>query len=142
MTARGSRNNNPGNIEKAKNGATWSGEVWPGDDKRFCTFQSMAWGCRAIMRTLRTYHKLHGLETVEEIVGRWAPSNENNTQSYALHVASDIGRATDERIHFDDDPTYYLAIAKAIARHECGPDAETISSDVWEEAYKLAEPLT
>ena len=141
MTARGIRNNNPGNIEKAKNGATWSGEVWPGDDKRFSTFQSMAWGCRAIMRILRTYHKGHGLQTVEEIVGRWAPSNENNTQSYALHVASAIGRATDERIPFDDDPTYYLAIAKAIARHECGADAETISSDVWEEAYKLASPL-
>ena len=142
MTVRGIRNNNPGNIEKAKNGATWSGEVWPGDDKRFCPFHSMAWGCRAILRTLRPYPKLHGLETVEEIVGRWAPSNENNTQSYALHVASAIGRATDERIPFDDDPTYYLAIAKAIARHECGPDAETISSDVWEEAYTLAEPFT
>lgn len=142
MTARGIRNRNPGNLEKDKKGPVWSGEVWPGDDKRFCTFQSMAWGCRAIMRTLRTYHKGHGLQTVEEIVGRWAPSNENDTKSYALHVASSIGRSIDERIPFDDDPTYYLAIAKAIARHECGPDAETISSDVWEEAYKLAEPLT
>lgn len=141
MTARGIRNNNPGNIEKNKWQPTWAGEVWPSEDKRFCTFQSMAWGCRAILRTLRTYHKLHGLETVEQIIGRWAPSNENDTKSYALHVASAIGRSTDERIPFDDDPTYYLAIARAIARHECGPDAETISSDVWEEAYKLAEPL-
>ena len=69
-------------------------------------------------------------------------SAENDTSSYALHVASAIGRAVDERIPFDDDPTYYLAIAKAIARHECGADAELISSDVWEEAYKMASPLS
>lgn len=140
MTARGIRNKNPGNLKKAAS-PTWHGEIWPGTDERFCQFETMAHGCRAIMRTLRTYHKLHGLETVEEIVGRWAPSNENDTRSYALHVASAIGRSIDERIPFDDDPTYYLAIAKAIARHECGPDAETISSDVWEEAYKRASPL-
>lgn len=111
MTARGICNKNPGNIEKSKTGITWAGEVWPGEDKRFCTFQSMAWGCRAIIRILRTYHKLHGLQTFEEIVGRWAPSKENDTKSYALHVASAIGRSVDEWIPFDDDPTYYLVIA-------------------------------
>lgn len=139
MTARGIRLRNPGNLERTSE--VWHGEIRPGADERFCEFETMAHGCRAIMRTLRTYHKLHGLETVEEIVGRWAPSNENDTTSYALHVASAIGRAVDERIPFDDDPTYYLAIAKAIARHECGADAELISSDVWEEAFKMASPL-
>lgn len=69
MTARGIRNKNPGNLEKASS-PTWHGEVWPGTDERFCQFETLAHGCRAIMRTLCTYHKLHGLETVQDIVGR------------------------------------------------------------------------
>lgn len=139
MTARGMRNLNPGNLEKTQ--VVWQGEIRPGGDERFCEFESLIMGCRALIKTLVTYHTKHGCSTVRSIIERWAPSNENDTRSYALHVASAIGRSIDERIPFDDDPTYYLAIAKAIARHECGPDAEMISSDVWEEAYKLASPL-
>lgn len=134
-TARGMRNRNPGNIEKSA--AKWQGEI-DGDDDRFCTFESMAYGCRALIKTLMTYHEKHGLSTVEEIVGRWAPASENDTRSYVLSVASAISRAPDEAIPFGADPSYYLAVAKAIARHECGADAEAISSDVWEEAGKLA----
>lgn len=136
-TARGLRNRNPGNLEKGKT-KVWQGEIFPGQDERFCTFESMVWGCRALIKTLRTYREKHGLSTVGEMIGRWAPASENNTRSYALHVSSAIGRGIDERIPFDLDGTYYLAMAKAIARHECGIDAETIESDVWEEAYKLA----
>ena len=43
--ARGIRNNNPGNIRK--DGSVWRGEV-AGPDKSFKTFETMAWGIRAI----------------------------------------------------------------------------------------------
>ncbi len=137
MTARGIRLNNPGNIE-AGNSAVWQGEVWPSSDDRFCEFESMAYGCRALIRTLMTYHKTHHLDTVRQIINRWAPPSENNTSAYMKHVASAIGRDVDETIPFDTDPTYFLAIAKVIARHENGLDAMSINSDVWEEAAKLA----
>ncbi len=137
MTARGIRLKNPGNLEAGEY-RVWDGEVWPSSDSRFCEFESMAYGCRALLRTLRTYHGVHGLSTVREIIERWAPSSENDTCSYIRHVASAVGRGEDEVLPFDVDPSYYLAIARAIARHECGPDAESIGSDVWEEAAKMA----
>lgn len=135
MTTRGLRNKNPGNLEKT--GTPWQGQILPGDDERFCTFESMAMGCRALLKTLVTYHKVHGLDTVRQIISRWAPPHENDTNAYMKHVASAIGRDIDEPIPFDTDPTYYLAIAKVIARHENGIDAETISNDTWEEAFKI-----
>lgn len=136
MTTRGLRNNNPGNIEKT--GTPWEGQVLPGDDKRFCQFSSMAYGCRALIKTLVTYHKVHHLSTARQIISRWAPPNENNTSAYMKHVAAAIDVDIDETIPFDADPTYYLVIAKVIARHENGIDAESIAPDVWEEAYKMA----
>lgn len=136
MTTRGLRNNNPGNLEKT--GTPWQGQILPGQDERFCQFESMVMGCRALMKTLVTYHKVHHLDTVRQIITRWAPSHENDTESYMEHVASSISKGVDERIPFDVDPSYYLGIARAIARHENGADALAISDDVWEEAFKLA----
>ena len=77
MPTRGLRNNNPGNIDKGRD--EWEGQELPGDDPRFCTFTSMAYGCRALIRTLMTYRMKHGLSTVREIINRWAPPVENNT---------------------------------------------------------------
>lgn len=135
MTARGMRNLNPGNLEKTQ--VVWQGEIRPGGDERFCEFESLIMGCRALIKTLVTYHTKHGCSTVRSIIERWAPSHENDTESYMEHVASSISKGVDEAIPFDLDPTYYLAIAKTIARHENGSDALAISDDVWEEAYKL-----
>lgn len=136
MTTRGLRNNNPGNLEKT--GTPWKGQILPGKDKRFCQFESMEMGCRALIKTLIAYHRVHHLTTARQIIMRWAPPNENNTIAYAKHVASNINKDIDETIPFDTDPTYYLAIAKTIARHENGVDAMSISDDVWEEAFKQA----
>lgn len=137
MTRRGLRNRNPGNLEKVM-GTPWQGQILPGDDERFCTFESMVMGCRALIKTLVTYHKVHHLDTVRQIITRWAPPHENDTTAYMQHVAEAIGLAVDETIPFDADPAYYLAIAKVIARHENGSDAETISNETWEKALKLA----
>ena len=136
MTTRGIRNKNPGNLEKTQ--VVWQGEIRPGSDERFCEFESMVMGCRALIKTLVAYHRVHHLDTARQIIMRWAPPNENNTTAYMKHVGSAIGKDIDETIPFDLDPTYYLAIAKTIARHENGSDALAISDDVWEEAYKLA----
>lgn len=136
MTTRGIRNKNLGNIEKTQ--TVWEGEIRPGADERFCEFESLIMGCRALIKTLVTYHTKHGCSTVRSIIERWAPSHENDTESYVEHVASSISKGVDEAIPFDLDATYYLAIAKAIARHENGSDALAISDDVWEEAFKLA----
>lgn len=47
---RGLRNNNPGNIRLST--TKWQGEV-KGPDPVFCTFRSMPYGYRALMKVLK-----------------------------------------------------------------------------------------
>ena len=63
-------------------------------------------------------------KTIRQIVERWAPPSENDTRSYVLSVASACRRDPDERLHVDVDPLISLDLARAIARHECGAEAE------------------
>lgn len=81
---------------------------------------------------------LHPDVDVQIVRSLGSQPDENDTLSYVRHVASAVGRGADEVLPFDVDPSYYLAIARAIARHENGIDAESISSDTWEEAAKMA----
>lgn len=79
---------NPGNIEA---GAPWQGLDDPPRDGRFARFKSPTWGIRAIARTLITYQDVHGLRTVRDMVTRWAPPTENDTESYIKHIESKVG---------------------------------------------------
>ena len=136
MSARGIRNNNPGNIRL---GCEWKGLRAEQTDPAFCQFETMAMGCRALLKTLRTYVEKYDLRTVRRIILRWAPSIENDSESYIRHVATAIRHDADELLNFHDDQLLYLDIARAIARHECGSEAESaITSDDWEVAWKEA----
>ena len=135
MTASGIRNNNPGNL---RHGSNWDGLAPTQTDHAFCQFTTMAKGCRALLKTLRTYVECHGLKTVREIVNRWAPPTENDTGAYVRSVAAAVRHDADEPLRFDADPLLYLDIAKAIARHENGADAELIPDDAWEVGMKEA----
>src|SRR3546814_17442973 len=92
MIPRVIRLNNPGNIE---HGAPWEGLDPRNRDPRFCGFVSPEYGIRAIVRVLITYYDKRRardgsrIDTVREIVERWAPAGENNTEAYAKH---EIGR--------------------------------------------------
>lgn len=55
MTARGLRNNNPGNIRI--NNDLFQGEVRPSEDKSFKQFTTMAYGYRAMFKILSNYFK-------------------------------------------------------------------------------------
>lgn len=85
---RGIRNNNPLNIRK---GGRWIGQRYNETDKEFCEFQTMAYGFRAAFRTLITYYTKHDCKTLEKIINRWAPPNENDTLSYIRHVKVKAG---------------------------------------------------
>lgn len=84
---RGIRNNNPGNIRE-------SGEHWQGlngSDGTFAIFKEPKWGVRAMATILINYQRKHNLETIQDIIYRWAPPHENATDSYADTVASHVG---------------------------------------------------
>ena len=74
---RGMRNNNPGNIRQTS--IKWLGEEdysTPGvtdDDPSFEEFDTMEYGIRALGRLLRNYQRLYGLETIHQIINRYAP---------------------------------------------------------------------
>jgi hypothetical protein len=113
---RGIRNNNPGNIEK---GAPWQGLADDqSQDNRFAVFTDPVWGIRALARTLKTYRERHGLETPYEIISRWAPGFENDTDSYARAVANAVG--VDPYSPIPNSDRARLDLVKAIIKHENG----------------------
>lgn len=88
MSTRGIRNNNPANIRR---GCNWKGLAKVQTDREFCQFDSMTWGVRALLVTLRTYVVKHHLHTVREVITRWAPpSDGNNTEAYIKFVEKEI----------------------------------------------------
>lgn len=116
---RGIRNANPGNLEW---GDPWQGLVAESlrTDPRFAQFTSTSYGIRALVRTLITYQDKHQLRTIAEIIRRWAPGGENDTQAYIAAVSRQTGIGPTVRLdmHRYDD---VRAITEAIIRHENGP---------------------
>lgn len=87
---RGIRNNNPGNIRW---GSNWQGlvEQTKRTDPDFCQFKEPLYGLRAMVKVILTYQTKYGLNTVESIIHRYAPPNENNTQQYINRVCDALG---------------------------------------------------
>lgn len=115
LAPRGFRNHNPGNIRK---GNDWQGLAPNGLDAEFDVFVSAEMGFRALCRVLLNYKRKHGLKTVRQVIGRWAPPNENNTDAYIKFVAASVGVSPDHELTFDRQQLFLLA--KAIARKENG----------------------
>lgn len=112
---RGIRNNNPGNIEK---GVGFDGEV-EGNDPRFATFKAPEDGIRGLAVNLLTYQRRHGLDTVQGIIGRWAPDSENETGAYVQQVSRVVGVQPDDRLDLSN-PTVLARLTAAIIQHENG----------------------
>lgn len=134
MTARGVRNNNPGNIDfKPRN--NWQGQLGLelGVPKpRFARFDSPENGIRALGKLLINYRGKDGMpgvggkgiDTVLETINRWAPSNENDTQAYAGAVAKRLGVRTTDPINIKD-PATLRGMVVSIIIHENGSNPYT-----------------
>jgi hypothetical protein len=121
-TPRGIRNHNPGNIRRSSD--PWQGLAERQSDVEFFTFKSPIYGIRALARTLITYQDKHGLRTIRQIIGRWAPTVENNTNSYVRAVAEATDLDADQMLdlhNFD----YLFPLTKAIIKHENGQQPYT-----------------
>lgn len=142
MTARGVRNNNPGNIDfNPRN--DWVGQLGleEGVPKpRFARFDEPENGIRALGKLLINYRGKDGMpgvggkgiDTVLETVNRWAPANENNTQAYAAAVAKRLGVKPTDPINIKD-PATLRGMVLSIIIHENGGNpykAEVIDEGV------------
>jgi hypothetical protein len=129
--SRGLRNNNPGNIRL--DGTKWRGEVHPSRDGAFKTFETMAWGYRAMFVVLNTYREKYGLRTIRQMVGRWAPPCENDTAAYVDAVARWSAVGADCRVDTTDSDAM-MPIVAAMSRMENGTPA--VMADI-EEGWGL-----
>lgn len=127
--ARGLRNNNPGNIE-ASDSNPWEGQ--DGSDGRFAKFETPEHGIRALGKNLLAYNKRHGLDTVSEMITRWAPPKENDTDSYIKAICAQLGVGANDQIDVTN-PSTLAALCAGIVQHENGSQpysAEQINSGV------------
>lgn len=113
---RGIRNCNPLNI---RIGNTWFGERNNPDDNEFEQFVNMECGVRAGFCILRRYIRRYKLNTIRLIISRWAPANENHTDSYIQSVSSRMNLDPDEEILYEDRETM-IKLVDAMIRVECG----------------------
>ena len=114
MATRGIRNNNIGNIRVSKD--QWEGAT--GDDGAFVTFDSPDSGVRALAKNLMSYGR-QGYDSIEKIINRWAPPNENDTAAYIQSVSSATGIPPTQSIDLTD-PDVLASLSEAIGFHETG----------------------
>lgn len=97
---RGLRNNNPLNIRHSA--SRWQGARAEQTDKAFVQFTSMTMGYRAAWRILETYYNHFEREqqpfTPRNIIFRWAPPNENDSEAYLRRVCQLTNLAGNEAL--------------------------------------------
>lgn len=127
---RGCRNNNPCNIRISTD--KFQGEIQPSGDKEFKQFETMACGYRAAFKVLRTYINNYKCDTIRKIISRWAPKNENHTESYIKVVSERSGIPENDPV-YADNREMMIRIVAAMSFVENGREA--VMSDVirgWE----------
>ncbi|MDL2319894.1 structural protein P5 [Alistipes sp. OttesenSCG-928-B03] len=124
--SRGLKNNNPGNIRLSA--TRYRGEV-ESDDRAFKRFATPAWGYRAMFVLLYTYQRRHGLNTLAEMIDRYAPPCENDTRAYVGFVARTAGMPPDEMLN-TLSRSDMVRVVSAMSRIENGVDA--VAEDVAE----------
>lgn len=112
--SRGFRNCNPGNIRKSS--IEWLGMSSLQTDPEFVMFVDPKYGIRAIAKIMRTYQR-DGLTSIRQIIDRWAPPVENNSDAYVQDVAVRTGMDPDQDVNYT---SIMPNLVKAIIIHENG----------------------
>lgn len=123
------KRNNPGNIRHTA--VYWQGEVTPPGDT-FCSFSTLEYGSRAMLKLLKRYIAVKQLNTVRKIIAVWAPPAENNTSAYTDYVARTLDVHPDDTLCANRDTL--IALADAMTRVEHG---KSVPHAVWANAYKM-----
>lgn len=127
---RGILNNNPTNIRKSA--IPWHNKIVPSRDADFEQFQTAYDGLHAGALNVCNYYRLHGLQTVQDIIKRLAPSSENDTAAYIRDVAARLSIKPDARINVLDASVLSCLVMSVIYHEngECPYDAAQIAAAV------------
>ena len=145
MKTRGLRNNNPLNIRHSKD--RWQGARKEQTDKAFVQFETMAYGYRAAWKLLDSYWKhfknIRKPYTVSNIVHRWAPPTENNTEAYAktvIRLTSLGGMENLPRPFVGISIDKLICLLRAMTTVECGLPYPQVDTQAIREGFDLAFP--
>ena len=133
---RGERNHNPLNIRRSDR-TRWLGQARQQTDREFVQFQCDLFGFRAAFRIMRTYIRLHQLNTLRLIIYRWAPPEDgNNTESY-LSIVSERAKVHPSTPLAFEEESAIIAIVCAMAWVESR--MRVIDIELVRHAYLLAK---
>ncbi|WP_340614303.1 structural protein [Xenorhabdus thailandensis] len=128
---RGIRNHNPGNI---RHGDKWQGLRDIQTDKSFCQFVAPEYGIRAMLKILRNYERKYGDNTIRQFISRWAPPNENDTESYIAYVCQSVGIASSAVVDVEN-VAMISRLVKAVIQMENGQ--QPYSDEIIKQAFEL-----
>ncbi|WP_338885392.1 structural protein [Xenorhabdus sp. TH1] len=128
---RGIRNHNPGNI---RHGDKWQGLRDIQTDKSFCQFVAPEYGIRAMLKILRNYERKYGDNTIRQFISRWAPPNENDTESYIAYVCQSVGIASSAVVDVEN-VAMMSRLVKAVIQMENGQ--QPYSDEIIKQAFEL-----
>lgn len=112
--SRAERNNNPGNLEfRGQRGATRED-----GEGRFAKFGTTEEGVAALARQLQLYGS-RGIDTIEEIINKYAPASENNTAAYVNAMVNRLRVSPNQQLDLND-PQVLSGLIQGISRHEAG----------------------
>ena len=142
---RGIRNNNPLNIRHSAD--RWQGARVEQTDTAFVQFTSMAYGYRAAWKILESYwtlfHENRLPYNVTNIINRWAPPTENDTQNYihtVLNLTSLGGKENLPQPSRGVDTERLVKLVQAMTTVECGIPYKEVDTDAIREGWELAFP--
>jgi hypothetical protein len=95
----------------------------------------MPYGVRALYIDLINKHK-SGLDTVQDIIYKYAPPSENLTGAYVAAVAQDMKIPATQS--FSPTAKNFTTFVKAIVKHENGKDASLVSANDYALGFALA----
>jgi len=142
---RGIRNNNPLNIRRSA--TRWQGAREEQKDKSFVQFKTMAYGYRAAWKILQSYYERFCTQgqsfTLKNIIGRWAPPTENDTESYIKGVMKLSSIGGKENLLPPSNASSYGRLSRLMAAMtvmENGIRMEQVDTEAICQGYKLAFP--
>ena len=132
---RGLRNNNPLNIRHSA--SRWQGARREQTDRAFVQFVSLTMGYRAAWRILESYYNhfeaQHKPFTPRNIILRWAPPNENDSEAYLKSVCRLTSLAGNEALM---RPSHLASTDARLVR----PPSSEKESDLLNDAYTQPSP--
>ena len=142
---RGEHNNNPPNIRHSA--YRWEGARVEQTDKSFVQCENLAYGDRAAWKILESYwkhfHRTRQSYNVKNIIARWAPPTENNTQAYIQTVLRLTRLGGNEHLPQPSrgvDIERMVKLVTAMTTVECGIPYAQVDTESIRQGYELAFP--